>query len=575
MENAWSSVVYRPTNEQEGDSGFFQFKIPKDHELPALQRDLQECTRAIISHPYHPELWLNRARTLLCLGYPELVLGDCCKATLLLDPETSRGYISGEVRRQIYQAQASSRHLASNDSTNEALNNIDPRLVERYVLITSTKACSLMHYHTASIDFCRKGQAKFPAEEFFHRYLTMLSRDCTGLLADFPYSHTDGVTIFGKGCYKSFAYPWMRPTMFQRGPNAIAALRAGILSVSDPKCMLRRSELRDNMSQDANAASTQADCYGIFATKGLTDGEIVFEESTAAGALDREHGRCDCCRGFLGRRSTTLPCCKVKFCSTTCANLALGKYHRSICGRDIGSLVRQFESESTTQILEAGDRLLLRVLAIALQDSAPRPLDTTMISAMTCNYGDRTVNIYDYNTDTLWPIRILQWLGVDVFQDLSYDTWILHTIKARLSTNPDVGIIDNVKFQSFLPLRSLINHSCRPNITVNYGGNISSTGIAVLAERDITAGEELFDSYHFKAQPLPHGLKERRALLRDLLGGDCQCSRCLEHEDTEYLARSMKMLLRNGLRWDTMKSLLFEMGKSSVLQDPEFHRLVW
>ena len=77
----------------------------------------------------------------------------------------------------------------------------------------------------------------------------------------------------------------------------------------------------------------------------------------------------------------------------------------------------------------------------------------------------------------------------------------------------------------------------------------------MLAERTIRAGEKLFDNYHFRGDPLPRGLKERRALLGDLFGGDYQCRRCMEQEDEERLARWVKGLLRGGLPWEILELL--------------------
>ena len=50
-----------------------------------LAKSLQEATAAIKARPREPVAWLERAKILEQLAYPELSLGDCCKVRLLLE----------------------------------------------------------------------------------------------------------------------------------------------------------------------------------------------------------------------------------------------------------------------------------------------------------------------------------------------------------------------------------------------------------------------------------------------------------------------------------------------------------
>ena len=76
-------------------------------------------------------------------------------------------------------------------------------------------------------------------------------------------------------------------------------------------------------------------------------------------------------------------------------------------------------------------------------------------------------------------------------------------------------------------LRSHVNHSCDPNVSVRHlDQRTSLSRITVVALRDIQPGEELFITYTNPAQPL----ETRRQHLLEWGFGICDCSRCQEEE---------------------------------------------
>lgn len=78
MEQAFSASEWKPT------------KVSEPWDKPLPKADLEELIvrlatdqREIRLHPYDPRRWIRRAHTFTLLRYPELAVGDACKASLL------------------------------------------------------------------------------------------------------------------------------------------------------------------------------------------------------------------------------------------------------------------------------------------------------------------------------------------------------------------------------------------------------------------------------------------------------------------------------------------------------------
>ncbi|KAK3716034.1 hypothetical protein LTR37_006764 [Vermiconidia calcicola] len=85
MDTPFDVTAWRPT------------RVPKpgdrelsDNDLTSLELQLQEQTKAIYAHAYDPNTWLQRAKTLKELRYPELALGDAHKASALCRKHLNR-----------------------------------------------------------------------------------------------------------------------------------------------------------------------------------------------------------------------------------------------------------------------------------------------------------------------------------------------------------------------------------------------------------------------------------------------------------------------------------------------------
>jgi len=165
------------------------------------------------------------------------------------------------------------------------------------------------------------------------------------------------------------------------------------------------------------------------------------------------------------------------------------------------------------------------MLAVIIQSGAADPLLAPTIRYLKPQYRLRRPMYFNYHANIVVPFRILESLGVDIFSDARFDTWVLHTIVLRLNNNQhggDFGRGD--KTMALSPLYSLFNHSCAPNVV--YRNVDGGTTVEMVAERNIGIGEELCISYMSDVGRRPRA--ERQALMEAWIGGECQCDRCSE-----------------------------------------------
>lgn len=156
------------------------------------------------------------------------------------------------------------------------------------------------------------------------------------------------------------------------------------------------------------------------------------------------------------------------------------------------------------------------------------------------------------------PFDILTVLGVDIFRDLSFDTWVIQIVLRKLLTNvipwdkqrrgrvPDILFTDQDKepehpddqdsrikkrlsFKDWdpsfpnlylFPGLSMFNHSCRDTHNAEWGyDTMIPNRIVVWAARDIQKGEEIRIRYR-------HGTIQTRNHAIRYFGGMCLCPTC-------------------------------------------------
>ena len=125
--------------------------------------------------------------------------------------------------------------------------------------------------------------------------------------------------------------------------------------------------------------------------------------------------------------------------------------------------------------------------------------------------------------------RILRQLGVDIYSDLRYDTWVMQTIWGRLITNQ----LEDVGFEGRLVrivgrLWCFHNHSCEPNAgfrrMLTTAGNDKRASVSIAcAISPIKKGEEVFITY---GNITDQSRSLRQYFLEKWLPEGCRCTKC-------------------------------------------------
>ena len=399
-------------------------------------------TQNIKGLPYDPAVWLRRAEVLICCGFPELALGDCCKAKLLMRESTWEG--DQEIKRHAFGLTVQALCLCGcmMDALDEA-NSVEELGAIADLLKTQMPDNSLpycQHIHSL------KGIDRQEAER--------------------------------SGYLRLVAYPWMH--LAPRDPRV---LKESVRQFPGSACDLFRSPIRAMMEGDC------ADVLGVRATSDLQKGDTVLLAQANA-----DSGRC---------------CCWA------------------------GTALAEFPSQ-VSEGAASQDRLLLQVLNQCLtKRPVTAPLEHSIVAQLCVPYSPFNYIPFNYQKHIVRPITMLESLGVDVFADLDYDTWILLTIQHRLRNNQIALTGPNGRPGHRLSqLYAFFNHSCEPNVTGEPDSE-GGTTLVMKATRRIGSGEELFVSY-LGQQSLAITMENRRAALWPWFGCDCKCPKCIKEEKESF-----------------------------------------
>jgi len=181
---------------------------------------------------------------------------------------------------------------------------------------------------------------------------------------------------------------------------------------------------------------------------------------------------------------------------------------------------------------EMSGPLWLRVLSTCVQSDC-HPLDHPIIARLVPHFDvSGGARRWTLRHSIIRPNKILLQLGVDIFQDLRYDTWVLQNIWIRLATNQHVDRAkDGRPITAVNSLYSFLNHSCEPNARwrnaqVENGATAhDSTTIYVWTTRSIKQGEEIYIDYNAVSH-IRDKSKRQQSLGAWFPNGACECTRC-------------------------------------------------
>jgi hypothetical protein len=82
-----------------------------------------------------------------------------------------------------------------------------------------------------------------------------------------------------------------------------------------------------------------------------------------------------------------------------------------------------------------GNLRLLEFLAIGIQEDAEHPLKASYINQFIPDPQEKFALPFCYTDSIVVPTRILQNLGIDIFADHRYDTWVIQAMKVRIEAS--------------------------------------------------------------------------------------------------------------------------------------------
>ena len=326
-------------------------------------------------------------------------------------------------------------------------------------------------------------------------------------------------------------YPWMTADLLSRAPSVMADIKGNLKAASKSRCTLKSSNIREGMPL-LDSYEKKIDVFGIFATTDLAQHQRVLVDRSCMCAVDNPTNCCSSCCEILPAESIRAKCCKAAFCSKSCLNRAMTFYHAAICGKSFPKYENAFQTGAVSAGRAADSQLLLRVLACAVSFPDLHPLNAPIINRMTSLYERSAVRRFSLATDIVLPLEILEQLGIDIYANHDYDTWVLQTILTRIRNNIRVCFTPEKTHVAINPLFTFFNHSCQPNVTYERDGTNWSSTLRLKTKCDIKAEDELFLSYISK-EDLKKPVAQRQELLRAWLGSNCQCTRCKREEQEE------------------------------------------
>ncbi|KAL8739845.1 MAG: hypothetical protein Q9190_007390 [Brigantiaea leucoxantha] len=502
-------------------------RLSRDENL--VKRDA--LTRDLLSDPYNPHLYLDRALQYESLAYPDLAAGDAYRALLLTDEIADE---SGEYHSQATHAlekhretclEAKSNGDVENERTGDASTGGDFPTSADYS--DNGEASDIQHYNESlqrtlfviltrtllacgdlrsAFDFSSRGLRVSPNDPELSRYQKEISENyCKkqrGSNIDCSHAGLDHITELPERCFvRRELYPWNRYEPDRFSDQTLAALNARMRSVA-PKCEVRVASLPVLQGVGGSHLSnspTHVQQLGVFAIEDIRPHELVLKESSILTANNRLHDSlCDACSSPLPPLSSSespLPSCQecedVIFCSVACHEAAMSLYHPAVCGKS--DLEAVAKDPSPTAASDALYLLLLgRAFALAETQNA-HPLDLAEIKYLCADFSlaeqhppnesfdnDKSASKklpFTFNNNILAPLHLFEKMELDIFASLyTTDTWVIQTLFAKFRGVASARMHPHTGFPEVCavhPMWCLANHSCVPNVKWEWGGDIT------------------------------------------------------------------------------------------------------
>ncbi len=319
------------------------------------------------------------------------------------------------------------------------------------------------------------------------------------------------------GKYIRRRYPWMRKE-YGRRDDPLVELINDEFSETGQACEVRRHAF-------GHGTKDTSDVLGIFATRDIAANDTILVDYTRTWGCNGPGTD-----GYAANLGGDQGCGNL-FHPNAGLTIDL-RWLRDAAGKDARCCL-----------------LVARMLLCCLEDGASHPLAHHLVARLTPNYSGQHVHYFSLLNDIALPNTFLRTqTSIDIFANRAYDTWVLFTIQARIFNNT----CGNPMAECLMPLFSLFNHSCEPNVL--WGMGVDHRTVTVRAARDVKEGEQLFVEYDgFMADET---LEVRRRKLGKWLEGPCACTRCMREEQEKQQASERVDEKIEGAGWDISKGQL-------------------
>ncbi|KAJ8660171.1 hypothetical protein O0I10_004030 [Lichtheimia ornata] len=305
---------------------------------------------------------------------------------------------------------------------------------------------------------------------------------------------------------------------------------------------------------------------GLFAARDIAANETIFEETPfmyfppmEGFNLIRDGNACGlCAKPFLRQSRLAARCshCDTVYCTKQCKSLAWESFHQLECTRlnpAMSTFMNFCEGESWTAPM-AVSRMYAHMI-LAHQKGNLESVKGHYDAFATVNQAERQAKetewiFMEHVTRELWTkartllskaynpppkkckinVPLPEAFAKELFED--EDTFLNYLGKFNIN-NQNGGM--------YL-VQSHMNHSCWPNVAIEYPGRMSQYKLAVRALRDIKAGDQLCETY-----VNPRWDKETRTNYLDKsYMFKCQCERCEKDLPlTDQLRKEMRLRAEN------------------------------
>jgi hypothetical protein len=533
------------------------------HEELLRLREL--LSDSLANGPLNPETVLRRAEVYRKLGYPDLAVADAYYALTLVetavDPEFS------DLRPECeYDGQNRDWPLVEKDIPKTLVWALDILvecltklgcLQQALTYLLQLKECS-----SSGSTESQDPAVERSAQEIIKQYHEL--RPHTARIGTFNDLVDRCKKLPTAGLAPREVYPW---DSFE--PERTSAESLGIinevLQLSGPTLEARATILPVLAQHDGQKTPETCLQLGLFAKTDLAPSQAILHERSIITAIRPiDASLCDLCASPLPDLAAPQPpvactdCAITVFCSNSCLELALEKYHKHpFCDNQDGLEEIGRDSNAPFPADDLYFLLVARTIAMAeAQNIHPLELfETKFLCGEFTAHGAPPSLPFSFTHNILLPFRFFTTLMVsdDSLTPYSakwlrrYDHWIIQTLyakfrgvaSARQSTwdaKPEIAAVH--------PLWCLANHSCAPNVSWTWGegpeivykvrekpvwqrehGRRSSRGGGSKDEvyMGIKKDEEIMNHY----VDVGLGVRERREYAMGPLGGVCRCERCV------------------------------------------------